>query len=325
MADDPDPDNDTTTTLPVSAAPPFDNRDADLIIRTSDRVDFHVFKLILREASPVLSDILSLPEGSDVAPGTVDVTESSVVWDHILRICHPGTASPAMIAPDHLWPLLEAAKKYEMTAVRETVATEMLTNRMLDQEPLRVYALACGYGIEHVAVAAARASLRQKYEEIPYVPELRCTTSAAYHRLIHYRRDCVRAAMSFAEDPRLFFRDGWKDQIKDWLLRREYVDEEHYIGCVSGTRFMLDTWTWSNRSFRDVLGDYMARSTEIIKIFPHGGALLDPVFLATTVHSTSKCIACRNRTQPVDIVEFTRFHASEIDAAIAKVQLVVES
>ncbi|KAH9919906.1 uncharacterized protein B0H18DRAFT_1026041 [Fomitopsis serialis] len=284
------------------ASPPFDDPQADVIIRTSDRVEFRVVKLILRVVCTVFADILSLPVAPDADPNAVDVTEDSVVR--------------TTIAADQLWPMLEAAKKYDMRAVREAVVREMR---------LRVYALACGYGVEDVAVAATRASLPQSYEDGPYVPELRCATPAAYFRLVQYRRECVKAAVSFAEDPQLFFRDGWKDYVKDWLLRLEYVSEQHDFVCSSGRNFALETWTWNNRSFRDVLDEYMARSTEALKVFPHSSTVLNPIFIATTVHAASKCIACRGRTEPSDIVAFSKFHASEIDAAIARVKLVMES
>ncbi|KAH9917997.1 uncharacterized protein B0H18DRAFT_1032691 [Fomitopsis serialis] len=307
------------------ASPPFDDPQADVIIRTSDHVEFRIFRLILKMASTVFADILALPVAPDADPNAIDVTEDSVVWDHILRICHPGIAPPAMIAADQLWPLLEAAKKYDMKAVRETAVREMSTPRMLEQETLRVYALACGYGVEDVAVAAARASLTQSYEEGPYVPELRCATSAAYFRLVQYRRECVKAAVSFAEDPHLFLQDGWKDYVKYWILRREHVSEQHDDGCSSGGNFALDSWEWGNGLLRDVLVEYMARSTEALKVLPHGSTVLNPIFIATTVHAASKCTACRSRTQPSDVLAFLKFHASQIDAATAKVKLVVAS
>jgi len=304
------------------APPPFDDPHADVIIRASDHVEFHVLKPILTAASAVLADILSLPVESDVDANAVDVTEDSVVWDHILRICHPGTTPPATIAADQLWPLLEAAKKYDMKAVREAVVREMRTPRMLEQETLRVYALACGYGVEDVAVAAARASLIQSYEEGPYVPELRCATSAAYFRLVQYRRECVKAAVSFTEDPQLFLRGGWKDHLQGWL---RCTSARHDDECRMSEMniFKLDGWTRKSYTFRGVLDEYMARSKEALKVFPHSSAVLTPVFIATTVHSASKCIGCKMK--PIDIAAFSEFHASEIDAAIAKVKLVVES
>ena len=47
---------------PQKAQPPFDKLSADVILRSSDRVDFRVHRTILVEASPVFSDMFSLPQ-----------------------------------------------------------------------------------------------------------------------------------------------------------------------------------------------------------------------------------------------------------------------
>ncbi|KAI0255963.1 hypothetical protein BJV78DRAFT_1113987, partial [Lactifluus subvellereus] len=41
---------------------PFDDADADIILRSSDQVNFHVYKVILSVASPFFKDMFSLPQ-----------------------------------------------------------------------------------------------------------------------------------------------------------------------------------------------------------------------------------------------------------------------
>jgi BTB/POZ domain len=51
---------------PTTSPPPtFDVPDANIIIRSSDLVDFRVHKSVLAMASPFFKDLLSLPQPSD--------------------------------------------------------------------------------------------------------------------------------------------------------------------------------------------------------------------------------------------------------------------
>ena len=55
--------------LAVSTAdPPFDKETTDLILRTSDHVEFHVWKGILAEASPVFEDMFVLQQPRQEKP-----------------------------------------------------------------------------------------------------------------------------------------------------------------------------------------------------------------------------------------------------------------
>ncbi|KAH9919899.1 uncharacterized protein B0H18DRAFT_1122212 [Fomitopsis serialis] len=322
MADSTPPDTPTFLT----ASPPFDNPGADIIIRTSDRVEFHVYKLILREVSSVFADMVSLPPTRESDADVVDVTEDSVVWEHILRMCYPFARS-AVIAPDHFWPLLEAAKKYDMNGVREAVGREMLTAPILERRSLRVYLLACGHGLQDVAIEAARASLRQPLDEDTLVPELRCVTSAAYFRLLRYRRDCVKAATAFVDDFKVyvFGRDGWRKYTETWVKPRggtsNNTDPKHDPQCFDSNENRKSDRTTRRRVFED----YIKRSAEALKVTPHGAVVLDPHIIAATVQQASICAACRTDEQADQIVRFIRFHASDIDAAVAKVVLMIEA
>ena len=47
----------------------FADADADIILRSSDNVDFLVHRLILSKASPVFSDILTIPSSTSHSDG----------------------------------------------------------------------------------------------------------------------------------------------------------------------------------------------------------------------------------------------------------------
>ena len=85
-----------------TASDPFNKPAANVILRSSDRVDFYVQRVILTEASPVFEDMFTFeavqPDPADQGPDAqqyrdgipiVKVTESSEVLDALLRFCYP--------------------------------------------------------------------------------------------------------------------------------------------------------------------------------------------------------------------------------------------
>ena len=77
----------------TSPIEPFDVPDANLILRSSDVVDFRVHKPLLAMASPFFKDLLSLPQPSDSE--TVDglpmvqLSESSELLNNLVSILYP--------------------------------------------------------------------------------------------------------------------------------------------------------------------------------------------------------------------------------------------
>ena len=83
------------------AKKPFDIRTADIIIRTSDNVDFYVYKAILAIASPFFDDMFSLAQTAatptdNVTQDPVVVSEDSDTMDCLLRLCYP-TDDPTLV------------------------------------------------------------------------------------------------------------------------------------------------------------------------------------------------------------------------------------
>ena len=72
---------------------PFDVPNADLIIRSSDSVDFRVHKPVLSMASPVFKDLLSLPQppDSETVDGlpVVRLPEGSELLNSLVSMLYP--------------------------------------------------------------------------------------------------------------------------------------------------------------------------------------------------------------------------------------------
>lgn len=105
----------------------FNSSTADFIVRSCDGVRFKCHKLFLQEASPVFRTMLSLPQPSGQASGTVtpdptakppsiDLSEDSTVLEILLRLIYP-MIQPVIESVKSLTAAFLASEKYEMAGV----------------------------------------------------------------------------------------------------------------------------------------------------------------------------------------------------------------
>ncbi|KZT32563.1 hypothetical protein SISSUDRAFT_1055365 [Sistotremastrum suecicum HHB10207 ss-3] len=133
----------TLTTLESTKSPHFYFPDADLIIRTSDNITFHVHKTILSFASRVFRDMLAL-DNINPPPTSeqriVDVSEDGILTDAMLRYFYPlprpifSNLAPIII-------LLEIADKYDVPIIATSLEDFLLTTTLGQAEPIRAYAV----------------------------------------------------------------------------------------------------------------------------------------------------------------------------------------
>ncbi|KAL5501367.1 hypothetical protein ACEPAH_8627 [Sanghuangporus vaninii] len=144
------------------ASVPFDDLRDDIILRTSDNVDFQVFRIILDLASPVFKDMLSIPqpplqdEGIGGTP-VVTISESSAALDIVLRFCYP-IVQPQFDCDNMsiIAGALHAATKYDIhAAIIPTRAALRACAETSNKNALAAYAIACSLKLEEEARAAA--------------------------------------------------------------------------------------------------------------------------------------------------------------------------
>ncbi|KAI0741244.1 hypothetical protein C8Q80DRAFT_124729 [Daedaleopsis nitida] len=211
----------TPSSGPLHEAPlPFNKANADVILRTPDRIDFCVFKCILEEVSPVFCDMFKLPPSPDLDSGVVgtqgtleggpstttscvhvpivDVSEHSTVLEPLLRSFWP----PANYVPsslDTFKPVIAAAHKYQMHSV--LAIFEERLGAFATRAPIRVYAIAVVYGMPDAMYHAALAFLALSPAHAnECVDELQNITGKDYHRMLAYRRRCVAALREMLDD-----------------------------------------------------------------------------------------------------------------------------
>lgn len=194
-----------STSTTSTASPPFDKVSADVILRTSDNIDFHVHKLVLSLASPFFETMFSLPQ--PVAPQdislrerpVIDVSEDSKVIDCLLRYTYP-VHDPEIDDLDLLDCVFSAAAKYELVDALAMITKTL--REFIPTRPLQSYIIGCHQNSEEVASEAAAAwklevsgddnaaSFENTLAALSYLPELAAhrLSAGCYYRLLQYLR-----------------------------------------------------------------------------------------------------------------------------------------
>ncbi|EKM54654.1 uncharacterized protein PHACADRAFT_258646 [Phanerochaete carnosa HHB-10118-sp] len=201
---------------PASATPErithqyFSDKDADVIIRSSDAVEFKMYKVILSKASPFFKDMFSLPQSPSVVDDrpsefldgvpVVDFSENNRTLDHLFRFLYP-CPNPNLKSLDDVHAVLEAANKYQLEDV--VLYARRTWNELASLEPLRAFAIACGRRWEEEARSAALLSLKEPVWPLqpPMAPEFKTISGDTVVRLMWYQRRCGEAAMQAALNP----------------------------------------------------------------------------------------------------------------------------
>jgi hypothetical protein len=107
--------------MPAPFGPPFDHADGDLVLRSSDDIDFVIHRLVLSLSSPFFRDLpydisTERERGLPVIPL---VEEDHETVERLLRIVYPGVDRPSLarLSREETRALFEAARKYEFDSV----------------------------------------------------------------------------------------------------------------------------------------------------------------------------------------------------------------
>lgn len=179
------------------AAPVILDQRADVVLRTSDNVDFGAHKLLLSLASPVFDSMFSLPQPSEISkePGglpIVSLSEDSHTLKSLLSFCYP-SEDPILESLAEVGALLEVTRKYEMEGVMKRARKLLVAPDFLQKQPLRTFAIAHQCRLEEEIKLSAHSYIRlPPFEQ--YCVELEHLPSGFYNRLMQYSSKCRNAA-----------------------------------------------------------------------------------------------------------------------------------
>jgi hypothetical protein len=194
----------------AAAEAPFDDAQADLILRSSDEVPVHfrVFKNILSLASPVFADMFSIPLPSPPPEKPHDevqvvlLSEHSTALDMALRHIYPVKRTSKTDTLQCASILAEFSRKYQVEALYQFIIGYL--KDVINDDPVGVYAIAVTYGYDDIGADAARLSL-----DLPFCglqsSYLRYATAEHISELFQYHVACGQVASALATSNRSWF------------------------------------------------------------------------------------------------------------------------
>ncbi|KAG8814193.1 hypothetical protein FRB91_011121 [Serendipita sp. 411] len=168
----------------------FPENYGDFQLISSDGVVFSISRFLLSYVSPVFKDMLEL--GGEITSGVAEIqlTESSVTLDQLLRFFDP-LKDPAPIDTKTMEPLLESARKYQIEGVFKYWEDQMVYRNKQKQittvySPLACFALASRFGRHEMTRTALRELLRAPSKELQ-APVSTTAESGVMQRLLQLR------------------------------------------------------------------------------------------------------------------------------------------
>jgi hypothetical protein len=291
------------------ADPPFDDPEADVIVRSADNVDFHVFKSLLAYSSSVFKDMFCVAQGKPGNGETKDglqvifTSDTAKTWKILLRFLYPSWAvgPPALNSLDEFSMAMESSRKYGMMGVEKMIAADLIAPCFVEKEVMRVFALACQFGLDTEARVAARQTLWTPILGRPYFVEMENITAATYHRLQEYHIRCGKVARKVAIDTK-------------WIKKKTFVwFDEHHTPPDGNDLDHLGVAEWWL--------DYMQSAAKVLKARPLGLTVSGPDLMGKALKNASKCSRCCTRAV-IDMIEFKKMFEAEVDKAIAEVSFI---
>ena len=180
----------STTSLPE----PLDIPDPNLIIRSSDHVNFRVHKSLLAMASPFFRDLLSLPQppNSESVDGipVVQLPEDAELLNSLVSMLYPVCAVKPK-SYDKVLDLLAACQKYDMVQVQSSIRERVHWGKFPTPggtEHFSAYAIARSKGLIPEMEKAARWTLYQPMTFGTLGEGLRLFKGSALRDLAQFRK-----------------------------------------------------------------------------------------------------------------------------------------
>ncbi|KIL69183.1 hypothetical protein M378DRAFT_7888 [Amanita muscaria Koide BX008] len=239
--------------------------DADIILRSSDNVDFYVIGAFLRYVSLVFKHMFASSESDndekkDNLP-VVPVAEDSETLCLLLDIIYPYKKKPQLSSPFIAWKVSKATQKYMIDMIESKLKRQIANSKLIAEKPLSMYAIAIDLGWEEMALDAARRTLTTPLQELAYVDELQCITGAGFYRFLEYRCLCENSKNPREEVLPPLRRH--RDSIETRTNGSESSDTPHYDHHIEDIPFA----TASEPYTRSELSDLILRTPDGVNFY----------------------------------------------------------
>ncbi|KAK2463539.1 hypothetical protein APHAL10511_004290 [Amanita phalloides] len=218
----------TNETSPRAPEPFNDFSNGNLVLRSSDSIDFIVIEGLIRFVSPFFDSMFPLQKHQEVdGRPVIAVSEDSKVLHGLLSIIYPHADEHVTQNFDLYKSVVWAARKYRMSTIEKKLQKVAMTSSIC-KEPLRLYALATCLGWDEVAKMAALETFSQPLQGMTYVEELDQITGADLHRLVRYRFNCADAACRTVKDSKVHTSHGFLNLTQKARRLGESITRSHH-------------------------------------------------------------------------------------------------
>ncbi|KAJ6619908.1 hypothetical protein B0H10DRAFT_1792713, partial [Mycena sp. CBHHK59/15] len=153
---------------------------------------FHFHKLLLSLVLSVFRDMFTLLQSVHIKDNkscpVINIAEDSCMLEGML-------GTPALEMFEEIQMVFEAAVKYDMVIIEKQVCNTLKVPKFIEQDLVRVYAIAIIYKQADLAHLAACDPLKLTMREWPSPKELKLISGAALQNLYDYYFACSREAL----------------------------------------------------------------------------------------------------------------------------------
>ncbi|KLO10955.1 hypothetical protein SCHPADRAFT_930230 [Schizopora paradoxa] len=151
-----------STTQTATLHSNYEAEDGDVVLVSSDNVQFRVHSRILREASSVFKDMACMPAPQDeqLSDRIIKFEEPAYVVEFLMDAIYPREVFPSVANYAQAWEIAKAADKYEIGRAHTVLQGSLIENEAFGQ-PLRLYKLACFYEWKKAIAWSSKASLNK--------------------------------------------------------------------------------------------------------------------------------------------------------------------
>jgi hypothetical protein len=301
---------------------PFDGFGNDVVIRSSDAVQFRLHKWILSFASPFFRQMFSLPQAdtdSQELPA-IPVSESGEVLEYLLALIYPAVHEPDPPSLGVIYETLAAATKYEME--RPIAIMKNVLNNLVTKAPVSVFLIACHHALDTIAADAARCAMQKplldhasdglEVVEESIDPRIDVKADVVY-RLIQYRSMYLHAVDAM----------DWK-VVSSTDAKWRDVNQALKVSCLGSHASTSRRRTESTTTCKSIwLENYgpsakivLKKGSSMLKALPHWQA--DDLVLLQALARVGECENCRYRA-PGILCAYRRMILEHVDTKIREV------
>ncbi|KAF8196333.1 hypothetical protein K438DRAFT_1718755 [Mycena galopus ATCC 62051] len=311
------------------ALPPFSgasdaddhSRPSDFVLRSSDGVDFHVHRDILKFASDCFDGMFAIP-GGDCDPNglrrngkpVLVLPESEAVLFQLLRLAYPADAlahyTLEQLDLDIFVAVYMGAQKYQFLRVERILKQMLDDSALIYKHPHRFFAFARLCDFPELSRKAALLTLRSPLShDTPVFPEMKLLSWEDAHILYRFHQLCGQKAGQLAEQAaipssssdegaRIWF---WNDDSANIFAWWRYG---HKGRCKDAARDAPVQW----------FKEHIARLAAQLRLCPSGATAKRKALSVSPADCVimDTCSLCSERAD-ADLARFAHLLAKEID------------